>query len=57
MQGSKVDLYWPIKQAGSGAKKMNSTRKRHWVTTLLAVWMFADATLMLLWTMYLLYGL
>jgi hypothetical protein len=36
---------------------MKNTRRRHWVTTLLAVWMFADAALMLLWTINLLYGL
>ncbi|HKF21984.1 MAG TPA: hypothetical protein VKE93_10465 [Candidatus Angelobacter sp.] len=34
---------------------MQIMAKRHWVTTLLAVWMFADAALMLLWTIYELY--
>src|SRR5215469_7255812 len=34
---------------------MKITARRHWVTTLLAVWMFADAAQMLLWTMSELY--
>lgn len=35
---------------------LDSIPKRHWVTTLLAVWMFADAVLMLFWEAIQLYS-
>jgi hypothetical protein len=34
-------------KTGNGDDKLTRTPKRHWVATLLAVWMFADAFLML----------